>query len=162
MRYLALAVDYDGTAATHGNFSEDVTRAIERLRASGRRSILLTSRRLTDLPATALALFDLVVAENGAVIFDPHRHEKLLLTNPVPSRLIDRLRERGVEPVDVGEVVVWSAAQQRGAVVDTICGLGLELALVFKLMDEPRRLPIELYSMDHDGAPFLWFNLGFP
>jgi hydroxymethylpyrimidine pyrophosphatase-like HAD family hydrolase len=131
MRYLALAVDYDGTAATHGNFSEDVTRAIERLRASGRRSILLTGQRLADLPGMTLSLFDLVVAENGAVVFDPHRHEKLLLANGVPSGFVDRLRERGIRPVDVGEVVGSTSAEHRGAVVDTICELGLELTMIF-------------------------------
>jgi hydroxymethylpyrimidine pyrophosphatase-like HAD family hydrolase len=131
MRYLALAVDYDGTVATHGNLSENVSRALERVRASGRRTILLTGRRLEDLPERSLSLFDLVVAENGAVVFDPHRREKLLLASRVPSRLVDRLREHGIDPLEVGEVAVSTRAQHRVAVVDTICELGLELQMIF-------------------------------
>lgn len=35
MRYLALAVDYDGTGATHDHLSDSAVRSIERLRVSG-------------------------------------------------------------------------------------------------------------------------------
>jgi len=49
MRYLALAVDYDGTAASHDELADSARLAIERLRASGRRIILVTGRRVEDL-----------------------------------------------------------------------------------------------------------------
>ena len=52
MRYLALAMDYDGTLTTSGRRpSDDVAAALERLRASGRRSILLTGRTFDELRA---------------------------------------------------------------------------------------------------------------
>lgn len=42
MRYLALAVDYDGTAASDDKLSDAAALAIERLRISGRRVVLVT------------------------------------------------------------------------------------------------------------------------
>ena len=49
LRYLALATDYDGTLATDGQLSEEAIGAVKRLRASGRRVILVTGRRLVEL-----------------------------------------------------------------------------------------------------------------
>lgn len=49
MRYLALAPDYDGTLASHGQADPAALSAIERLRMSGRRAVLLTGRRVDDL-----------------------------------------------------------------------------------------------------------------
>jgi hydroxymethylpyrimidine pyrophosphatase-like HAD family hydrolase len=42
MRYLALAVDYDGMAASHDELAESARLAIARLRISGRRIVLVT------------------------------------------------------------------------------------------------------------------------
>ena len=65
MRYLALAVDYDGTIATDGQASPAAVSAIRSLHRSGRRAILVTGRRLDDLLAalSEIELFDYVVAE---------------------------------------------------------------------------------------------------
>lgn len=49
MRYVALAMDYDNTLAHHGRTPEAAVLAIDRLRISGRRVILVTGRRLDDL-----------------------------------------------------------------------------------------------------------------
>jgi hypothetical protein len=49
MRYLVLVTDYDGTIATNGKADETALSALERLRTSGRRAILLTGRQLDDL-----------------------------------------------------------------------------------------------------------------
>jgi hydroxymethylpyrimidine pyrophosphatase-like HAD family hydrolase len=51
MRYLVLVTDYDGTIATEGQAETAALQAIERLRMSGRRIILLTGRRIDDLLA---------------------------------------------------------------------------------------------------------------
>ena len=69
MRYLVLVTDYDGTLAMDGKADESTLSAVERLRMSGRRAILLTGRQLDDLLTVCprLAVFDYVVAENGAV-----------------------------------------------------------------------------------------------
>jgi HAD superfamily hydrolase (TIGR01484 family) len=132
VRYLALAVDYDGTAAIDGRLSEDARLAIERLRISGRRIILVTGRRLDDLRRVcpAIALFDLVVAENGAVVYDPRRREEIVLGTPAPERLIDRLRERGVEPIEVGKVLVATRDPYGTVMFEAIRELGLELHVI--------------------------------
>ncbi|MBV9171574.1 MAG: HAD hydrolase family protein, partial [Chloroflexi bacterium] len=49
MRYLALAADYDGTLADHGQVSKSTVAALEKLRSSGRRLILVTGRELDEL-----------------------------------------------------------------------------------------------------------------
>jgi hypothetical protein len=92
MRYLALVVDYDGTLATGNTLSDAAAIALERLRVSGRRAILVTGRRLDDLfrACPRLQLFDLVVAENGAVLYDPQNQESAALANSPPRRLIER------------------------------------------------------------------------
>ena len=78
-----------------------------------------------------LSLFDLVVAENGAIVFDPRRHEELLLAEPIPGRFVDRLRERGVEPLEVGKLIVSAGEQHRIVMIDVIRELGLELQMIF-------------------------------
>jgi hydroxymethylpyrimidine pyrophosphatase-like HAD family hydrolase len=132
MRYLALAVDYDGTAASHDALADGARQAIERLRISGRRIVLVTGRRIEDLlkVCPAVGLFDLVVAENGAVVYDPSRREEVVLGVPVPDRLIDRLRDRGVAPLEVGKVLVATRDPHGAAVFAVIQELGLELQVI--------------------------------
>ena len=69
MRYQALATDYDGTIADDGVVDELTLAALARLRDGARRLILITGRDLADLRRVMprLDLFDLVVAENGAL-----------------------------------------------------------------------------------------------
>lgn len=75
MRYLALACDYDGTLATDGKVGEDVVAALERVRETGRRLVLVTGRELPDLAGAfpRLDLFERVVAENGGLLCRPSR-----------------------------------------------------------------------------------------
>ena len=49
MRYLALACDYDGTIAHHGKVDRQTMAALERVRSSGRKLLLVTGRELDDL-----------------------------------------------------------------------------------------------------------------
>ena len=133
MRYLVLAVDYDGTAARKDKLCDAAAMAIERLRISGRRAVLVTGRRLEDLLRVCprVDLFDLVVAENGAVVYDPLRREEVPLAAPIPARFAERLRERGVEPVEVGRVLVATQDPQRTLMLEVIRELGLELQVIF-------------------------------
>src|SRR4029078_8988903 len=86
VRYLALATDYDGVIAKEGVASKEALAALRRLKQSGRRVVLMTGRRLAHLQesCTDLSLFDLVVAENGAVLYDPCTREETLLAPPLP------------------------------------------------------------------------------
>lgn len=133
MRYLALVMDYDGTLATDGRVDPRTFQAIARLRDSGRRAILATGRRLDDLLSVCpdLGSFDLVVLENGAVLYDPRAREEIPLAKAPPESFVARLRELGVEPLDGGMVVVATWVPHQTAVLQAIQELALELHIVF-------------------------------
>jgi len=133
MRYLALAVDYDGTAAIDNRLTDDAAAAIERLRLSGRRAVLVTGRRVSDLLRVCprVDLFDLIVAENGAVLYDPKQRDEIPLASPLPPSFAGRLRERGVEPLEIGSVVVATHEPNGGLMLEVIRELGLELHVIF-------------------------------
>lgn len=133
MRYLALAVDYDGTAATDDRLSDAAALAIERLRTSGRRVILVTGRRIPDLVQVCpqVALFDVVVAENGAVIYDPPTREEIPLAARLRSDFAERLHARGVTQVEIGTVLVATQASNCGIVLEVIRELELEVQIIF-------------------------------
>lgn len=132
MRYLAVAIDYDGTLARHDTVPDAAVAALQRLRTSGRRAILVTGRRVDHLLAdcTCVDLFTRVVAENGAVLYNPKTRERTLLTEPLPTRLVDALRDRGVDPLDIGHVLVGTWADHRTAAQDVIWELGLEVQVI--------------------------------
>ncbi len=133
MRYLALAADYDGTIASDGRMSTEVVSAMGRLRMSGRRAILITGRRLEDLLAVCPHedLFDYIVAENGAVVYDPRTREVTVLGKRPPARFVERLRSLGVEQLDVGRVIIATWLPNHIAVLQAIQETGLELLVIF-------------------------------
>lgn len=133
MRYLALACDYDGTLARHGQVDEPTLAALERLLASGRKLILVTGRQLDDLQATFphIDLFEWVVAENGALLYRPGTHEEKTLGKAPPESFLRALRERGVAPLSVGRVIVATWHPHETAVVEAIRERGLELQVIF-------------------------------
>ncbi len=132
MRYLILATDYDGTLSSHDGVAEPAIRALERLRRSGRRALLVTGRRVEDLLSVCpcLHLFDLVVAENGAIIYEPHSRKMTRLADPPPGQLVRSLEARGVKPLEVGQVIVATHAPYRRIVQDVIWELGLESQVI--------------------------------
>jgi HAD superfamily hydrolase (TIGR01484 family) len=133
MRYLALATDYDNTLAADGRVAGPTRAALELLRASGRRVILVTGRRLDDLLriCDCSGLFDYIVAENGAVLYEPQSRDITLLAEPPPEEFVAALRQRGVQPLEVGKVIVATHAPQETHVIETIRELGLELQVIF-------------------------------
>src|SRR5262245_40310168 len=108
MRFLVLATDYDGTIAAHGTVAPSTIAALERARASGRKLVLVTGRELEDLFRVfpEYALFDRIVAENGALLYRPESREEKLLGEPPPAALLEQLRGRGVDPLSIGRVIV--------------------------------------------------------
>jgi len=133
MRYQALACDYDGTIAERGVVAPATRDALARLRASGRRVVLVTGRRLDDLERVCpdWSIFDAIVAENGAVYVRPPAREPRLLGPPPPEALLQRLRERGVTPLAPGGVIVATSQPYEVEVVEAIRDLGLELHVIF-------------------------------
>lgn len=133
MRYLALAADYDGTLATHGQIDEATLAALARLRESGRRLIMVTGRELDELLGIfpQPELFDRIVAENGALLYRPATREEQVLDEPASDRFVAALKERGVAPISVGRVIVATWEPHETVVLETIRDLGLELHVIF-------------------------------
>jgi HAD superfamily hydrolase (TIGR01484 family) len=133
MRYFALACDYDGTLAEHGRVSEATIAALERLRASGRKLLLVTGRQLDDLIQVfpQVHLFDRVVAENGGVLYDVATREVHSLAEKPPDHFARELERRGVQPVSVGRVIVATWEPHGQTVFQVIHELNLELQVIF-------------------------------
>jgi HAD superfamily hydrolase (TIGR01484 family) len=133
MRFTALATDYDGTIADDGIVSKSTLEALRRVRKSSRKLIMVTGRELPDLLSVCpdIKLFDLVVAENGAILFDPDSEEERVLA-PAPSQeLVLRLREKGVPDVSVGRSIIALWKPHEIEALKAIQELGLEAQIVF-------------------------------
>jgi hydroxymethylpyrimidine pyrophosphatase-like HAD family hydrolase len=133
MRYLALATDYDGTLAHHGEVDAETVESIRRLRATGRKLILVTGRQVDDLAHVfpEISLFDQVIGENGALIYRPQQRELRTLAEPPPPEFVEALRRRGVDPLAVGHVVVATVQPHEPEAIEVIRELGLELQVIF-------------------------------
>ena len=133
MRYHVLATDYDGTIATDGVLDTPTIAALRKLLATGRKLVLVTGRELTDLQRACqhLELFQLVVAENGALLYRPSDKTKTVLADAPPPRFVAELERRGVAPLSTGASIVATWEPHSQTVLDTIRDLGLELQVVF-------------------------------
>jgi HAD superfamily hydrolase (TIGR01484 family) len=131
-RFHVLACDYDGTLARHGKVDAPTLAALERVRASGRRLVMVTGRRLAELLETfsSAHVFDRLVVENGAVVYDPATGaEKVLAEAPSP-RFIETLQARGVGPIAVGHTIVATWEPHGSTVLEVIRDLGLGVQIV--------------------------------
>jgi len=132
VRFRVLACDFDGTIATEGVVAPATLTALERVRRSGRRLLLVTGRTRAQLESVfgRWDLFDRVVLENGAVLVDPTAGTQRLLCAPVSSRLEPELRRRGVEPLAVGRAIYAASVRHLQVIRDAIGSLGLSLDVV--------------------------------
>jgi hydroxymethylpyrimidine pyrophosphatase-like HAD family hydrolase len=132
-RFLALAADYDGTLAHHGRVEDATLAALQRARASGRRLLLVTGRELPSLFRTFayVSLFDLVVAENGGLLYEPATGRERPLAEAPPEILVSTLRDAGVTPLSVGRVVVATVEPHHLVALEAIHRLGLGHKVVF-------------------------------
>ncbi len=129
----ALAVDYDGTIAQHGQVGTTTAAALARVRESGRRLLLVTGRMLPDLRNACPDLdrmFDAVVAENGGLLYLPARREVRTLGDPPEAALVEALRLRGVR-FDLGSSIVATDEPYAEAALAAIRETGVERTLVF-------------------------------
>jgi HAD superfamily hydrolase (TIGR01484 family) len=132
LRYPVLATDYDGTLAEHGHVNDATWASVERLRASGRRIILVTGRELEELLGVCprIDLFDLVVVENGAMLYRPSARTETILAPRPPDRFVEALVRKGVGPISFGRVIVATWEPHRRTIEETIREMGLDLQVI--------------------------------
>ncbi|PSN14278.1 haloacid dehalogenase [filamentous cyanobacterium CCP5] len=132
-RFSAIATDYDGTLATDGRVDRATLAALEGYRDRGGTLIMVTGRELDELFQVfpAAHLFASIVAENGAVLYNPQTLERQLLGDPPPAGLIDRLEQQQVTPISVGEVVVATWQPHGETVEATLRDLNLSARVIF-------------------------------
>jgi hypothetical protein len=128
--FRAIAIDYDGTLTEAAQPSAELLEALGRARhAAGLRLILVTGRILgelrRDFPDFA-DHFDLVVAENGAVLHGGGVARAL--TAPVPVGLDGALIHRGIS-FRRGQVLLACDGEYDLAVLEELRRLGLECQL---------------------------------
>jgi HAD-superfamily hydrolase, subfamily IIB len=156
MKYLALATDFDGTLATDGIVEESTSKSLELWRESGRKLILITGRPLDNLidHVSIILMFDWVIAENGAVLYQPStKVEKILAERPsevfisclrdridqkqqqlqnqgIPEEFSQIVKTQAVEVFGVGRVIIATWEAYLEITQKTIQELGVNLKII--------------------------------
>ncbi|GAB4229227.1 MAG: hypothetical protein Kow0049_10690 [Stanieria sp.] len=132
MNYLAIASDYDGTLATEGKVDLATLNAVNQWQESGRKFILVTGRRINSLKTVfeAINICDYIVAENGAVLYHPQSQTSHLLCQPASIKLIEKLQQKGIKNIAVGEAIVATWQPHEEIVRETIAELNLSLEII--------------------------------
>ena len=133
MQFTVLACDYDGTLAPEGTIGEQTIDSLRRCAASGRKLVMVTGRELPELLGVCSSpeLFELIVAENGGMLYRPATREEKARGPPPSAEFVATLKRRGVEPLSTGHVVVATRQPHETVVLQTIRDLGLELQVIF-------------------------------
>ena len=76
------------------------------------------------------AVFKSIVAENGAVLYDPSTQAVRTLSVPPPPALLERLAQQSV-PVSVGHTIVATVEPHEQAVLAAIRELSLDWHIIF-------------------------------
>ncbi len=132
MTYPVLATDYDGTLARDGHVDDATWASVEQLKSTGRKIVLVTGREIDELLGVCprIGLFDLVVVENGALLYRPGDQTETTLAPRPPDRFVERLRQKGVGPISVGRAIVATWEPHRRTIEETIRELGLDLRVI--------------------------------
>ncbi|HVW09675.1 MAG TPA: HAD hydrolase family protein [Bryobacteraceae bacterium] len=132
MKFLVLAIDFDGTIATNDVLNPEVRAALGELRRRGIIVILVTGRILDDLRQVCgdLHFLDAVVGENGAAIEFPDTGYSMTLAPPPSEALLAELRSAGIEHKH-GHAVIEASATDGSAILALLQRLELPLTLMF-------------------------------
>ena len=144
MKYTVLATDYDGTIAHDGVVDEPTLDALQRARAAGLRLVMVTGRELTSLFNTfaGFAVFEKIVAENGAVVHDPRTESiERLAEGPPPAFL--QMLEGAQVPLSVGHSIVATVTPHDRAMLEAIHTLGLPWHVIYN-KGAAMALPLEV------------------
>ena len=128
MHISVIATDFDGTISEGDQLAPEAGRVLHCWRETGQFTVLVSGRPfefLRDLQEREQA-FDLIVAENGAVLYNPHTDEMRLPFGEVPDDLADALARLGI-PLWRGIAIVgmklpyddavWAASRELGLAV---------------------------------------------
>ncbi|HET7728956.1 MAG TPA: HAD family hydrolase [Usitatibacter sp.] len=132
MRYTAIALDYDGTIAHDGAVPPPVLDGLRRLKAAGRKLLLVTGRELNELLGIfpEIGIFDRVIAENGALMYRPQTGERVELGEPPPAALVNALKATGI-PLAVGHTILATVRPHETVVLECIAEHGAEQQVIF-------------------------------
>jgi hydroxymethylpyrimidine pyrophosphatase-like HAD family hydrolase len=132
MKWRAFATDFDGTIATDGTVDQTTQEALRRIRGAGVQTLLVTGREIKDFENAPeiLDLFDIVVAENGGLIYNPATEEAEIVGAAPPREFVDELERRNI-PVSVGYSIVATVEPHEVAVLEVIKAQALELQVIF-------------------------------
>ncbi|MDR3606933.1 MAG: HAD family hydrolase [Oligoflexia bacterium] len=130
--YRVLATDYDGTLARQGRVSVEAVNELRRWKGAGGLVVLVTGRELEELQRVfpSVSVCDLVIAENGALIYRPATGRIELLGERPPRVFVEELRRRGVNPLSVGRSIVSTVQPHGAAVREAIVDLKLSLQII--------------------------------
>lgn len=133
MRYFAFACDYDSTLAHEGLVASTTAAALRRLAASGRKLILVTGRELDDLKRVfpEHEIFHRIVAENGALLYNPAKRQSKPLGDSPSEEFIRALRRARIEPLSIGASIIATTQPNGEAVLKVIHDLGLEMQVIY-------------------------------
>jgi phosphoglycolate phosphatase (TIGR01487 family) len=122
LRFRAIATDYDGTLATDGLAYGPALATLRQAQSAGYKLILITGREIDDLHRifADLPLFDLVVAENGALLYLPATGKEKMLCSPPPRELLASLQRQEIAPLSIGRAIVATLLLHEKTVLKTI------------------------------------------
>lgn len=93
-----LATDYDGTIATRGRITENVEKALLQAKEAGFLIAIVTGRGFDSLlyVCPQAKIFDLIVAENGAILYFPSQEKVEYLAKLPPIEFIAQLMQHRI------------------------------------------------------------------
>ncbi len=133
-RFRVLASDYDMTLADGNRLDPATVEALKKARAAGIRLVLVTGRTLPyicgadGLTRDEASLFDRIVSENGAILYDPATNRAKVLGSPPAVELIRQVRELvGEDNAVVGWGSLHVPLEHAPVIADMAKRLGLHL-----------------------------------
>ncbi len=132
MRYHVLVLDYDGTLAKDNQVPAHIIEMLLEVKATGRKLVLVTGRELNSLQSVfpEYIMFDRIVAENGALLYNPATMDLNLLAEKPPRELIDLLKGKNV-PISLGHIIVATWQPHQNEALEAIRDSGIEYQLIF-------------------------------
>jgi hypothetical protein len=128
----AIACDFDGTGSFNERLAPELAAALSQARTAGFVTLLVTGRVLEDIEQLCpdLAMFDAVVAENGAIVWLAAQGRTIQIGQPPSQEFLGELRGRAI-PFHVGAVVVGTWDRHAVEVLELVRRCAIDAQLVF-------------------------------